>query len=100
MTNNTIKTAAQTYVPKTAKNVSELKSISVDLVLQLETGIASDGETYQYNYIEVDGEKYRIPDSVLGALKSIMEKKPTLKTFAVSRIGEGRLTKYTTIPLD
>jgi len=95
-----IKQAAQIYQPKSAKNVTELKSVSVDLVMQLETGTTNEGEEFSYNFIEVSGEKYRIPDSVLANLKAILEKKPTLKTFAVSKTGEGRQTKYTVIPLD
>lgn len=95
-----IKDAANVYQPKTAKNISELKSVDVTLALQLETGTDSAGEDYTYNYIEVDGEKYRVPDSVLSTLKSILQKKPNLKTFSVSKQGEGRQTKYTVIPLD
>lgn len=98
---NSIRTAAKTYVPKSAKNISELKSVDVDAALMLEQGTnAESGEDYSYNYIEVNGEKYRVPDSVLSNLKAILEKKPTLKTFCVSKTGEGRLTKYSVIPLD
>jgi hypothetical protein len=100
MTAHTIKSASEQYVPKTAKNITELKSVSVDLVLQLETGTNSEGEDYSYNFIEVGNEKYRVPDSVLNNLKSILVVRPNLKTFCVTKSGEGRLTKYTVIPLD
>ena len=96
----TIKELAQAYQPKTAKNITELKVISVDFEVKLQTGEDDQGKTYSYNYIEVNGEKYRVPDSVLSALKQILEKKPSLKTYAVSKSGEGRQTKYTVIPLD
>lgn len=70
-------------------------------MLQLETGTnAETQEPYEYNFIEVNGEKYRVPDSVLNNLKAILEKKPNLKTFCVTKSGEGRLTKYTVIPLE
>lgn len=98
---NTIRTAAKTFVPKTAHNITELKSVDVDLLLQLEAGTNKEtNEPYEYNFVEVNGEKYRVPDSVLNNLKAILEKKPTLKTFCVSKAGEGRLTKYTVIPLE
>ena len=95
-----IKEASQTYKPKTAKNITELKSCPIDLALQMETGTDNEGKDYSYNYVEVGGEKYRIADSVLANLKAILEKKPTLKNFAVTKTGEGRQTKYTVIPLD
>lgn len=98
--NKTIKEMATNYVPKSAKNITELKSVDVALITQEEKGIDTNGEEYSYNYIEVNNEKYRVPDSVLKDLKSILTKKPTLKTFCVSKTGEGRLTKYTVIPLD
>ena len=97
---NTIRSASKSYVPKTAKNITELKSIDADLVLDIENGTNANGEDYSYNYITVNEEKYRVPDSVLKDLKAILEKKPNLKTFCVSKSGEGRTTKYQVIPLD
>jgi hypothetical protein len=98
--NKTIKEHAMEYQPKTAKNITELKTVSVNLIPQIETGEDIDGKEYTYKYIEVNGEKFRIPESVLFNLKAIMEKKPTLQNFAVTKTGEGRSTKYTVIPLD
>jgi len=96
----TIKDNAKAYVPRTVKNIAELTSVDVDLVMLEEKGIDKDGVEYGYNYIEIDELKYRVPDSVLKDLKAILEKKPSLKTFAVSKTGEGRQTKYTVIPMD
>lgn len=99
--NRTIKDMAENYVPKSAKNITELKSIDVALIIQEEKGLdPKTNEEYTYNYVELNGDKYRVPDSVLKDLKSILAKKPSLKTFCVSKSGEGRLTKYTVIPLD
>jgi hypothetical protein len=96
----TIKDSANAYVPKSTKNIAELKSVSVDLVLMNETANDSEGKEFSYNYTEVDGEKYRIPDTVLKDLKAILQRKPSLKNFAVNKTGDGRNTKYTVIPLD
>jgi hypothetical protein len=97
----TIKDNAKNYQPKSVKNITDLKVVPIDLIMFEEKGIDKNtNEEYKYNYIEVDGEKFRIPDSVLKDLKSILEKKPSLKTFSVSKTGEGRNTKYIVIPLD
>ena len=95
-----IKDSAKGYTQKQTKNVAELKTVQVDLNLFEGKGKDKDGKDFTYNYIEVDGEEYRIPDSVLKGLKSILEKKPTLKTFCVSKQGSGLNTAYTVIPLD
>lgn len=96
----TIKSASEKYIPKSAKNITELKSVDVNLALSIEVGKDQAGEEFTYNYVEIDGCKYRVPDMVLKDLKAILAKKPTLKTFCVSKAGEGRNTKYTVIPLD
>lgn len=97
---NSIRILAKNYIPKTAKNITELKIVDVDAALLTETGTNNEGEEFTYNYIEVNGDKYRIPDSVLSNLKAILDKKPSLKTFSVSKMGEGINTKYTVIPLE
>ena len=96
----TIKENAQTFVPRMTKNIAELPTISVEYQVQTKTSTNRDGEEFTYNYIEVNGEEFRLPDSVLKDLKAILEKKPTLKSFSVSKSGDGRNTKYTVIPLD
>lgn len=95
-----IKESAKGYVPKATKNIAELQSVSVDLALIDGKGKDKDGVEYLYNYIEVAGENYRVPDKVLADLKAILEKKPTLKSFSVARKGMGLNTQYTVIPLD
>jgi len=95
-----IKEAAKGYIPKATKNVAELQSVSVDLALFEGKGFDRDGKEYLYQYIEVEGENYRVPDKVLADLKAILEKKPTLKSFSVTKKGTGLNTQYTVIPLD
>jgi hypothetical protein len=47
----------------------------------------------------VNGEEYRVPDSVLKALKDNLEVNPKLGWFKVKKTGEGLKTNYTVIPL-
>lgn len=94
----TIKELANNYIPKTMKNITELQSIPTELVIYHQN--IDEEHDYECNFAEVNGVKYRLPDSVLKDLKEILKKKPTLKTFSVSKSGEGKQTKYTVIPLD
>jgi hypothetical protein len=95
-----LKESARVYEPKQTRNIAELKEVSVEFLLQEGKGKDQNGNDFTYNYIEVDGEEYRVPGKILGDLKAILLKKPSLKTFSVSRQGSGLNTKYTVIPLD
>lgn len=81
------------------KNISELPQVSTDFMLQSETFKDKDNNDVTIKIFEVNGEKYRIPQSVLNALNVILEDNPNLKTFKVKRTGEGMDTRYTVIPL-
>ncbi len=100
MAQKTLKEEAQDYVPQQTKNIADLPEVDVDLVLEDRTGKDKDQKEFSYKVIVVEGEDYRVPGKVLGDLKSIMEKKPGLKKFAVSKKGIGLNTQYTVIPMD
>jgi len=95
-----LKESAEMYEPPTTKNIADLQEVNVDLQLEARTGKNEANEEFAYNVIIVDGEEYRVPNSVLNNLKAILKKKPTLKTFSVSKTGQGMNTKYTVIPLE
>ena len=95
----TLREEAQAYKPQQMKNITELEVIRTDLEVKEET-FGEGAETFIAKTFEVDGEKYRIPVSVLNGLKAILEKKPDLKTFQVAKSGQGMSTKYTVIPLE
>ena len=97
----TLSEFAKTYTPTTTKNISELKEVDVTLILEDREGTDKSGNTFKYKVIIVDGEEYRVPNSVIGNLKVILEKKPSMKKFSVARQGTTKDdTKYTVIPLD
>lgn len=96
-----LKQEANEYEPETYKNISELSSISVDVDVLTETKKDRDGNEYTTKYFLQDGEKVRVPISVLSALKEILEEKTNLKHFKVKRKGTTKEdTRYTVIPLD
>ncbi len=80
---------AKAFTPQQTKNIADLKEVSVELVLEDRKAKDKDGVEFAYKVIIVDGEDYRVPGKVLGDLKSILEKKPNLKLFAVSKKGTG-----------
>ena len=94
----TLMESAEAYEPPQSKNIADLDKVSVNL--EVLDGRAKDnkGEEFKYKFIEVDGERYRVPGSVLGGLKAIGKKMPHLKYCSVLKDGEGMSTRYQVIP--
>jgi len=95
-----LKESAIAYESTTTKNIADLEEVDVSLVIEDRTGKNDAGEEFKYKIITVDKEEYRVPNSVLNNLKAILEKKPDLKKFTVSKTGQGMNTKYTVIPIE
>ena len=85
---------AKDYEPKQLKTVAELPFISIDMDV-----LEENEAQFPYKYIEADGERYKLPDTVLATIKEMLEDNPNLAKFKVKKSGEGLKTKYTTIPL-
>lgn len=95
----TIKETAQAYEPPQSKNIADLDRVSVKMDLLEGRAKDNTGEEFKYKFIEVDGQRYRVPGSVLGGLKAIMKKLPSLEWFSVIKDGSGMNTRYQVIPI-
>lgn len=95
-----LKDYAKEYVPEQTKNVADLKELDINLPILDGKGKDKEGKEFKYKYVLIDGEEYRIAGKVIGDIKAILEKKPSLTKIAVSRKGTGLATTYTVIPLD
>jgi len=97
----TLSEFAKTYTTETTKNISDLKEVDTNLVLEDREGTDKSGNIFKYKVIIVDKVEYRVPSSVIGNLKAILEKKPSMTKFSVARQGKTKDdTKYTVIPLN
>ncbi|MCK5176112.1 MAG: hypothetical protein KAQ92_00160 [Candidatus Aenigmarchaeota archaeon] len=96
----TLKQEAQEYEsPTKTRNIIEIDQVSVNAVIEDDNFTNKDGEEVKQKVIVVDGEKYRVPVSVINNLKVILEDNKNLKEFKVRKVGEGMDTRYTVIPL-
>jgi len=95
----TLKEEAQEYTPTQIRNIAELDAVPLDFELKKATKKNSDGEEYSYNFIGLNGEEYRVPNSVLESLKTIITQQPNIKAVKVTKSGEGLGTRYTVLPL-
>lgn len=96
----TLSEEAKAYQPKQTKNISELPVISIDFQMYDAEGTSEDGTAFKYKYVEVNGEKYKVPNIVIGQIKDLLEENANLKHFKVKRTGEGLKTRYMVIPLN
>ncbi len=103
---NSIKDEAQAYEPKKMKNIIDLEAISVEQEIKKEVKKEGTDDAYEVSYLVLPNketgalEEYRVPNSVLEGLKSILKVKPDLKTFTVEKEGEGMKSKYTVVQLE
>lgn len=95
----TVKESAQLYEAPQSKNIADLDKVKVDLDLFEGRGKDNEGKEFTYKFIEVNGERYRVPGSVLGGLKAVLKKIPNLKYFSVIKDGAGMATRYQVIPM-
>lgn len=97
---------AKDYVPpKKTKNIAELKEVPMNLEMEDDEFEAIDKETKEVKTVKqkvvfVDGEKYRVPMSVVQQLKVILTDNPNITKFKVIRTGSTiDDTRYQVIPL-
>src|SRR3990167_2236537 len=95
-----LKEASQAFEAKGILTIADLSQVDINLNLFHGEGINSnDGKPFKYRYIEVNGEQYRVPDSVLSQIKEILAMKSDCKFVKVKKTGAGMLTKYQVIAL-
>ena len=94
-----IKSFAKEYTPSQMKNIAELEVVRADTEIKKETRKDQNNEDYQVMFIVIEGVEYRVPSSVVTQLKAVIEAKPDLTSFRVTRTGTGMNTKYQVIPL-
>jgi len=95
-----LKETAQAYEPKKTLNIADLERVPIDVPMSKVSGTNQEGKDFEYYVAEFEGSKYRVPVTVIEAIKTIMEEKPDLKTIRVKKKGSGMGTEYTVVPLD
>lgn len=96
-----IQKAAQTYEPRTTKNIADLPKVHVGSDIVHREGVKNETEEkFSYQAIVENGVDYRVPDVVLKQLKEMLKEMPGLLWFKVTKTGTTMFdTKYTVIPL-
>jgi hypothetical protein len=99
----TISEYAKSYEAEQTKNIADLEEVPTTLDLEDDEFKAIDEKTgkekvVKQKVITLNGEKYRVPNSVIIQLKALLEDSPNLTKFRVKKSGEGMNTRYMVIP--
>lgn len=92
--------SAKAYTPKKTLNIADLDRVNLSWELKEGVGTDKDGKDFEYNYFEVNGIEYRVPNSVLEKLKEGLQFRPDIKFIRVLKQGTGLGTKYSIVVLD
>lgn len=98
MSKTTIRQASATYESKETKNITEVGVFDIDLELEEVTYNEGQEDEFTVNETEINGETYRVPNSVLKQIKVLIGDNPNLKQVKVLKEGEGMKTKYQVVP--
>ena len=91
---------AQAYEPQRMKNIADLEVVSVEQEIKKDARKDQANEEYSVSFVVMGNEEYRVPNSVLEQLKTMIKEKPDMKTFKVTKKGEGLNTSYQVVPLE
>lgn len=95
-----LKEEALAYEPKRTKNIADLPEFNISNQVVVGEGKDKEGNTYNYKYILLNDEEYRVPESVLGEIKEILKLRPMTTRFKANQSGSGLATRYKVIALN
>lgn len=90
------------FVPEKMHNVADLDFIDLSSadIFHDGKGINENEEEYNFSYLLVNNQKYRITKGVLTDIQELIKTNPNLTKFRVNKTGEGKKgTKYKVIPI-
>lgn len=93
-----IREASATYESKETKNIVEAGVFDIDSKMEKVTYKEGTDEEFSVNEMEKDGEIYRVPNSVLKMLKTLINDNPNIKQVKVLKSGTGLSTEYQVVP--
>ena len=90
----TLKQSAAAFEPQLTLNVADLDKVPIDVELFEKESKDSEGKPFKYKYINLNGKEYRVPNSVLEELQTILKLKPSVQFVRVKKSGSGLNTRY------
>lgn len=96
----TLKETALAYEPPQMLNIADLDEVPVDIQVYGATKKNSQGEEYTYKFAKFNNKEYRVPNTVLEEIQTILKLKPEVTEVNVTKTGSGLATRYKVDALD
>ena len=90
----TLKESAIAYEAPQTLNIADLDKVPVNIQLFEKESKDADGKPFKYKYAELNGREYRVPNSVLEEVQTILKLKPSVEFIKVKKSGSGLATRY------
>lgn len=85
---------ARQYEPKKTQNVADLNRVNLSWELKKNTGKDKEGKEFEYNFFELNGIEYRVPNQVLEKIQEAQKIKDDIQYVNVIKQGAGLGTRY------
>tara|TARA_R110002111_G_C5998109_1_gene372760 strand:- start:2218 stop:2538 length:321 start_codon:yes stop_codon:yes gene_type:complete len=101
----TLREQAEAYEPPQTLNIADLASVPIDEVeiIKKEGTKKNDNdeeEKFTYQVFVIDDKEYRVPNTVLEQIQTIVKLKPEVKHVKVNKTGSGLATRYKVEPVE
>ena len=94
----TLKETAQEYEAPSTMNIADLQLVPVDCAIEERKFKEGTDEEFTIKVALVNGESYRVPNSVLDTLRTLLKEMPSIKYVKVIKEGTGMNTRYKVVP--
>ena len=96
-----LRETAKAYEPQQTLNIADLDRVPIDDVeVKDAEGTDAEGKTFKYKFFTYEGKDYRVPNSVIEEIQTILKLRPEVKHIKVNKSGSGLATRYKVDVLD
>lgn len=94
----TLRDAAENYEAPSTLNIADLDIIPIDCPIEEKVFKEGTEDEFKINVAKYKGEDYRVPNSVLDTIKTLLKEMPEINYVKVIKEGTGMNTKYKVVP--
>jgi len=94
----TLKEEAEQYEAPQTLNIADIDIVPIDCPIEERTFKEGTDDEFKVKVALINGESYRVPNSVLDSIKTLIKEMPTIKFVKVIKEGTGLNTRYKVVP--
>lgn len=94
----TLRQAAEDYVAPSTLNIADLEIMPLDCPIKEKIFKEGTDDEFKINVATYNGEEYRVPNTVLDTIKTLLKEMPEITHVKVIKEGTGLGTTYKVVP--